>query len=141
MGTGKLWLKVPPTLRFVFHGRMPPYLMAKDLILHVIGEIGVDGATYCAMEFAGEAVAALNMDERMTLCNMAIEAGGKNGIIAADAGHAGLRPRADRQALSAVYQSDPDATYAEGVRVRRLADWSRRSPSRTRPTAAPPPGS
>ena len=84
MGTGKTWLKVPPTMRFVFHGDMPPYLMAKDLILAVIGDIGVDGATYRAMEFDGDGVFALNIEERMTLCNMAIEAGGKNGIIPAD---------------------------------------------------------
>jgi 3-isopropylmalate/(R)-2-methylmalate dehydratase large subunit len=84
MGTGKTWLKVPPTMRFVFHGQMPPYLMAKDLILAVIGDIGVDGATYRTMEFDGDGVYALNMEERMTLCNMAIEAGGKNGVIAPD---------------------------------------------------------
>lgn len=84
MGTGKLWLKVPPTMRFVFHGKLPPYLMAKDLILAVIGDIGVDGATYRAMEFDGDGIFALNIEERMTLCNMAIEAGGKNGIIAPD---------------------------------------------------------
>jgi 3-isopropylmalate/(R)-2-methylmalate dehydratase large subunit len=84
MGTGKTWLKVPPTMRFVFHGEMPPYLMAKDLILAVIGDIGVDGATYRAMEFDGDGVYALNIEERMTLCNMAIEAGGKNGCIPAD---------------------------------------------------------
>jgi len=84
LGTGKTWLKVPPTMRFVFHGKMPPYLMAKDLILAVIGDIGVDGATYRAMEFDGDGVYALNIEERMTLCNMAIEAGGKNGLIPAD---------------------------------------------------------
>lgn len=84
MGTGKLWLRVPPTMRFVFHGNLPPYLMAKDLILAVIGDIGCDGATYRAMEFDGDGVYALNIEERMTLCNMAIEAGGKNGIIAPD---------------------------------------------------------
>src|SRR4051812_42442573 len=84
MGTGKLWVKVPPTMRFVFHGELPPYLMAKDLILAVIGDIGCDGATYKAMEFDGEAVYALNIEERMTLCNMVIEAGGKNGVIAPD---------------------------------------------------------
>ncbi len=84
MGTGKTWLKVPPTMRFVFTGVMPPYLMAKDLILAVIGDIGVDGATYRAMEFDGDGVFALNIEERMTLCNMAIEAGGKNGCIAPD---------------------------------------------------------
>ena len=84
MGTGKLWVKAPPTMRFVFKGKMPPYLMAKDLILAVIGDIGCDGATYRAMEFDGDGVFALNIEERMTLCNMAIEAGGKNGIIAPD---------------------------------------------------------
>ncbi len=84
LGTGKLWVKVPPTMRFVFHGQLPPYLMAKDLILAVIGDIGCDGATYRAMEFDGDGVYALNIEERMTLCNMVIEAGGKNGIIAPD---------------------------------------------------------
>jgi 3-isopropylmalate/(R)-2-methylmalate dehydratase large subunit len=84
MGTGKLWLKVPETMRFVFHGNLPPYLMAKDLILAVIGDIGCDGATYRAMEFDGDGVYALNIEERMTLCNMVIEAGGKNGVIAPD---------------------------------------------------------
>ncbi len=84
LGTGKLWVKVPPTMRFVFHGQLPPYLMAKDLILAVIGDIGCDGATYRAMEFDGDGVFALNIEERMTLCNMVIEAGGKNGIIAPD---------------------------------------------------------
>jgi 3-isopropylmalate/(R)-2-methylmalate dehydratase large subunit len=84
MGAGKLWVKVPPTMRFVFHGDLPPYLMAKDLILAVIGDIGCDGATYKAMEFDGDGVFALNIEERMTLCNMVIEAGGKNGVIAPD---------------------------------------------------------
>ncbi len=84
MGTGKTWVKVPPTMRFVFHGRLPSYLMAKDLILAVIGDIGCDGATYQAMEFDGDGVYALNIEERMTLCNMVIEAGGKNGVIAPD---------------------------------------------------------
>jgi 3-isopropylmalate/(R)-2-methylmalate dehydratase large subunit len=84
LGTGKLWLKVPVTMRFVFHGELPPYLMAKDLILAVIGDIGCDGATYRAMEFDGDGVYSLNIEERMTLCNMAIEAGGKNGVIAPD---------------------------------------------------------
>ena len=84
MGTGKLWLKVPSTMRFVLHGQLPPYLMAKDLILAIIGDIGCDGATYRAMEFDGDGVYSLSMEERMTLCNMAIEAGGKNGIIAPD---------------------------------------------------------
>ncbi len=84
MGAGKLWVKVPPTMRFVFHGDLPPYLMAKDLILAAIGDIGCDGATYRAMEFDGDGVYALNIEERMTLCNMVIEAGAKNGVIAPD---------------------------------------------------------
>src|SRR5437899_5134742 len=84
LGTGKLWVKVPATMRFVFHGQLPPYLMAKDLILAVIRDIGCDGATYRAMEFDGDGVYALNIEERMTLCNMVIEAGGKNGVIAPD---------------------------------------------------------
>lgn len=84
MGTGKLWVKTPPTMRFVFEGNLPPYLMAKDLILAVIGDIGCDGATYRAMEFDGDGVYALNIEERMTLCNMVIEAGGKNGVINPD---------------------------------------------------------
>lgn len=95
LGTGRLWLKVPPTMRFLFEGNLPPYLMAKDLILQIIGDIGVDGATYRAMEFAGDAISQLGhiaashhplaqVEERMTLCNMVIEAGGKNGIIAPD---------------------------------------------------------
>ena len=113
LGTGKLWLKVPPTLRFVFHGALPPYLMAKDLILHIIGEIGMDGATYCAMEFAGDAITSLNVDERMTICNMAVEAGAKNGIIAADeVTQEYVRSRTDKEFN--VVESDSDAQY-QGV--------------------------
>lgn len=84
MGTGKLLLKVPQTLRFTLEGLKPDYIMGKDIILRIIGEIGVDGASYCAMEFRGEAITALSLEERMTICNMAIEAGAKNGIIAPD---------------------------------------------------------
>ena len=84
MGTGKLLLKVPATMRFIFDGQMPDYLLAKDLILQVIGDISVSGATYRTMEFAGETVKQMTMEERMTLCNMVIEGGGKNGVIAAD---------------------------------------------------------
>src|SRR5437867_4713267 len=71
-------------MRFVFEGELPAFILAKDMILQIIGDIGVDGATYRAMEFAGEAVMRLSMEERMTLANMVIEAGGKNGIIACD---------------------------------------------------------
>ncbi len=84
LGTGKLLVKVPQTMRFVLEGEMPACLSAKDLILHIIGDIGVDGATYCAMEFAGSAIAGLSIDERCTICNMAVEAGAKSGIIAPD---------------------------------------------------------
>nr|XP_025619781.1 3-isopropylmalate dehydratase large subunit, chloroplastic isoform X3 [Arachis hypogaea] len=84
LGTGKILLKVPPTLRFVLDGEMPNYLLAKDLILNIIGEISMSGATYKAMEFVGTTIESLTMEERITLCNMVVEAGGKNGIIAAD---------------------------------------------------------
>ncbi len=84
LGTGKTWLKVPQTMKFAFHGEIPPYLTAKDLILQVIGEIGVDGATYRAMYFAGAGIKSLTLEDRMTLTNMAIEAGGKNGICDVD---------------------------------------------------------
>ncbi|XVE81943.1 hypothetical protein DITRI_Ditri15bG0106900 [Diplodiscus trichospermus] len=84
LGTGKLLLKVPPTLRFVMDGEMPDYLLAKDLILQIIGEISVAGATYKSMEFVGTTIESLSMEERMTLCNMVIEAGGKNGVVSAD---------------------------------------------------------
>ncbi|KAG5240725.1 3-isopropylmalate dehydratase [Salix suchowensis] len=84
LGTGKLLLKVPPTLKFIMDGEMPDYLLAKDLILQIIGEISVAGATYKSMEFAGTTVESLTMEERMTLCNMVIEAGGKNGVVPAD---------------------------------------------------------
>ncbi|OIO60146.1 MAG: 3-isopropylmalate dehydratase [Alphaproteobacteria bacterium CG_4_10_14_0_2_um_filter_63_37] len=114
LGTGKLWVKVPQTLRFVFDGEIPDYVMAKDLILQIIGDIGVDGATYCAMEFAGSGIEALGMEERMTICNMAIEAGAKSGIIAPDAKtFAFLEGRAKR-AFEPVY-SDPDAKVARQI--------------------------
>ena len=108
MGTGKLLVKVPPTLRFVLDGEMPAYLSAKDLILHIIGDIGVDGATYCAMEFTGSAIEALSIEERCTICNMAVEAGAKNGIIAPDAKTLAYVTARTRKALVPLY-SDPDA--------------------------------
>ena len=84
LGTGKLLIKVPKTWRYTFSGERPPYVTAKDMILRIIGHIDVDGANYGAMEFCGDAVTALDIEERMTLCNMAIEAGGKNGIVEPD---------------------------------------------------------
>ncbi len=84
LGTGKIWEKIPESIKFTFNGKMPEYLTAKDLILQILGDITTDGATYRAMEFCGEAIAGMNMFERMTLTNMAIEGGGMNGIIAVD---------------------------------------------------------
>jgi 3-isopropylmalate/(R)-2-methylmalate dehydratase large subunit len=84
MGTGKLLIKVPPTMRFYLEGALPRGVMAKDVVLHVIGEIGSDGATYRAMQYEGPGANALTMDDRMTIANMAIEAGGKNGVFPAD---------------------------------------------------------
>src|SRR5437016_13222991 len=112
LGTGKLWVKVPPTMRFVFHGNLPAYLMAKDLILAVIGDIGCDGATYNAMEFDGDGVFALNIEERMTLCNMVIEAGGKNGVIAPDKVTIDyVNARNAKQKPYTVFKSDSDAKF------------------------------
>ena len=85
LGTGKLLLKVPETMHFRLEGKLQPGVMAKDIILHCIGEIGFDGATYRAMQFDGPGAASLSMDDRMTIANMAIEAGGKNGIFEFDA--------------------------------------------------------
>jgi 3-isopropylmalate/(R)-2-methylmalate dehydratase large subunit len=85
LGTGKLLLKVPETMHFRLEGLLQPGVMAKDVVLHIIGEIGFDGATYRAMQFDGPGAAGLSMDDRMTIANMAIEAGGKNGIFAFDA--------------------------------------------------------
>ena len=111
MGTGKLLLKVPASLKFVLDGPMPSYLMAKDLILQIIGDIGVDGATYCAMEFCGTTVSGLEMEERMTICNMAIEAGGKSGIVAPDSVTLDyVQARTDKP--FSCFSSDPDADYA-----------------------------
>ena len=84
MGTGKVLLKIPASMKFVIDGELGKGVMAKDVILHIIGKIGVDGATYRSMEFTGTAIENMSMEERMTICNMAIEAGGKNGIIAPD---------------------------------------------------------
>src|SRR5246500_3749444 len=84
LGTGKLLVKVPETMRFYLEGALPKGVMAKDIILHVIGDIGFDGATYRAMQWEGPGASALDIDDRMTIANMAIEAGGKNGIFPAD---------------------------------------------------------
>ncbi len=109
-GTGKLLIKVPATMRFVLNGEMPKYLLAKDLILQIIGDIGVSGANYRTMEFAGTAIENMTMEERMTLCNMVIEAGGKNGTIAPDdTTFQYVRDRTDKP-FQAFY-SDGDAKF------------------------------
>src|SRR5579883_357470 len=110
MGTGKLLIKVPATMRFVLDGEMPPYLLAKDLILQIIGDIGVAGATYRTMEFAGTAIQKMTMEERMTLCNMVIEAGGKNGVIAPDETTLEYLDGRTDKLFEPVY-TDPDARF------------------------------
>ena len=111
MGTGRLLIKVPTSQKFVIDGVLPRGVMAKDIILRIIGDIGVEGANYQAMEFSGSTINALSMEERMTICNMAIEAGAKNGIIAADAQTlAYVRQRTTKPFTC--LESDPDATYA-----------------------------
>lgn len=110
LGAGKLWIKVPETMQFAFKGKMPGYLMAKDLILHIIGKIGADGASYRAMEFEGQAVSRMNMEERMTLCNMAIEAGGKSGVVAADKKTVAYVRQRTGKPIN-VYRSDSNAQY------------------------------
>src|SRR5215203_5451547 len=111
LGTGKTWLKVPQTMKFMFHGQIPPYLTAKDLILAVIGEIGVDGATYRAMYFAGDGIKSLTLEDRMTLTNMAIEAGGKNGVCDVDEKTLQYVRARSRVPNWEVVRDDPGAEY------------------------------
>ncbi|MDD2443462.1 MAG: 3-isopropylmalate dehydratase large subunit [Desulfotomaculaceae bacterium] len=111
MALGETWLKVPESTRFEFEGELKPWVGGKDLILHTIGDIGVDGALYRAMEFTGPIIENLSMDGRFTMCNMAIEAGGKNGIVAPDEiTRAYVEGRCRRPYK--FYRSDPDAKYA-----------------------------
>ncbi len=112
MATGRAWFKVPESLRFDLTGTLRPGVSAKDVILHIIGMIGVDGALYQAMEFTGETIASLGMAGRMTICNMAIEAGGKSGIIAVDdVTREYMEGRTERPWHE--FFSDPDATWAK----------------------------
>ncbi len=111
MGTGKTWLKVPPTMKFGFRGQIPPYLTAKDLILAVIGQIGVAGATYKTMYFAGDGIASLTLEDRMTLTNMAIEAGGKNGVCDVDEKTLDYVRHRSNLPQWEVFEDDPGATY------------------------------
>ncbi|ATW25257.1 3-isopropylmalate dehydratase large subunit [Candidatus Formimonas warabiya] len=118
MATGEAWYKVPPTIKFIFQGTdFQPWVSGKDLILYVIGQIGVDGALYHAMEFTGAGIEALSMDSRLSMCNMAVEAGAKNGIIPPDQTTlAYVKDRAKREYK--VYQSDTDAEYAKVITYR-----------------------
>jgi 3-isopropylmalate/(R)-2-methylmalate dehydratase large subunit len=110
MATGKVWLKVPRSLMFVFNGRRDEWVGGKDLILLTIGRIGVDGALYRAMEFRGPAVASLGMDDRLSMCNMAVEAGAKNGIISPDqVTRQYAEGRCERPPV--YHASDPGAAY------------------------------
>ncbi len=111
LGTGKTWLKVPPTMKFTFHGQIPPYLTAKDLILAVIGDIGVAGATYQAMYFTGEGITSLTLEDRMTLTNMAIEAGGKSGVCEVDEKTLQYVRHRSRIKQWKVYADDAGAAY------------------------------
>ncbi|MFH0734806.1 MAG: aconitase/3-isopropylmalate dehydratase large subunit family protein [bacterium] len=110
LGTGKIWEKVPESIKFTFTGKMPNYLTAKDLILQILGDITTDGATYRAMEFTGQSVYDLCMEERMTLTNMAIEAGGMNGIIAADEKTIDYVKQRTAKPFE-IFASDDDAEY------------------------------
>ena len=110
MATGKVWLRVPEQLKFVFSGPTKKWVDGKDLILYTNGQIGVDGALYKSMEFTGDAISALDIDSRLAMCNMAIEAGGKNGIIAPD--DITKEYETGRTEREPVYHAgDPDAEY------------------------------
>lgn len=116
MATGEAWFRVPETIKFVYYGKLNPYVSGKDLILYTIGLIGVDGARYMAMEFTGETIKELSMDNRFTMANMAIEAGAKNGIFEPDdITLAYIESRAKRPYK--LYHSDPDAKYAKVIEI------------------------
>ena len=112
MATGEIWMKVPPTIKFVYNGRLPKWVGGKDLILYTIGDIGVDGALYSVMEFRGEAIDSLSMDGRFTMANMAIEAGAKAGIFRVDDRTLDyIKSRARRKYT--VYEPGEDAEYSK----------------------------
>lgn len=116
MALGEVWLKVPPTIKFIYSGKLNKWVSGKDLILYTISRIGVDGANYKVMEFNGEVIKGLSMDNRFTMCNMAIEAGAKTGIIEPDEiTMTYLKGRAKRPFK--VYQSDRDAHYEKIIEI------------------------
>ena len=112
MAIGKAWFKVPSAIKFNLTGKLQPHISGKDVILHIIGKIGVDGALYRSMEFAGEGVAELSVTDRLTICNMAIEAGAKNGIFPVDKKTVEyVRAHSDREPV--IFEADADAEYDE----------------------------
>ncbi|MEQ8180904.1 MAG: 3-isopropylmalate dehydratase large subunit [Smithellaceae bacterium] len=116
MLTGELWFKVPPSMKFIISGSLQKWVSGKDLILHIIGLIGVDGALYKAMEFAGETISKLPMADRLAMANMAIEAGAKNGIFPPDEiTREYVENRAKRPYT--FYASDPDAEYSDVIEI------------------------
>ncbi len=116
MATGMAWFKVPPAIRFELKGSLPKDCSGKDLILYIIGMIGVDGALYKSMEFTGEGVKSLSMDSRLTVCNMAIEAGAKNGIFPVDdITLEYMKGRCEREPV--IFEADPDAEYEKSYEI------------------------
>ena len=116
MATGKAWFKVPSAIRFHLTGSLRPNVSGKDVILTIIGRIGVDGALYKSMEFTGPGVASLSMDDRLCICNMAIEAGAKNGIFPVDqVTLAYLKGRSEREPV--IYSADEDAVYEKTIEI------------------------
>ena len=112
MATGELWFKVPEAIKFVLTGKPSKYVSGKDIILHIINEIGVDGALYKSMEFVGDGIQYLTMDDRFTICNMAIEAGAKNGIFPVDDQTIAYMEEHSTKKYT-VYEADEDAVYDE----------------------------
>ncbi len=116
MATGQIWFKVPGAIKFVLTGKPSRYVSGKDIIIHIIGKIGVDGALYKSMEFTGDGIANLSMDDRFTMANMAIEAGAKNGIFPVDAlAEAYIKEHSDKEYK--IYTADEDAVYDEEVEI------------------------
>ncbi len=116
MLTGELWFKVPSSIKFIIYGQLPQWVSGKDLILNIIGRIGVDGALYQAMEFTGETIERLPMADRLSMANMAIEAGAKNGIFAPDA-ITGEYVKSRAKRPYKFYASDADAVYADIIEI------------------------
>jgi 3-isopropylmalate/(R)-2-methylmalate dehydratase large subunit len=116
MATGKAWLRAPEAIRVTLTGKLPQYVGGKDVILHIIGQISVDGALYQSLEFTGPGVSALSIDDRLCVCNMAIEAGGKNGIFPVDEATLEILKEHSAQEPK-VFAADPDAEYVREISV------------------------